>query len=35
MRLAENFIIFSLQDDNKFNNTGEQMLDPIYHMTLV
>ena len=28
------FYIFFPNDFNKFNNTGERMLDSIYHMTL-
>ena len=36
MRLVEHFISFPQRnnDFNKFNNTGAQMLDSIYHMTL-
>ena len=32
-RLAEHFIAFC-NEFNKFNNTGAQMLDSIYHLTL-
>ena len=33
LRLAEHFLPFR-NKFNKFNNTGAQMLDSIYHMTL-
>ena len=34
MRLAKHFMAFFCNKLNKFNNTGAQMLDFIYHMTL-
>ena len=33
-RLAEHLITFSQGKFDKFNNTGAQMLDSMYHMTL-
>ena len=34
MRGLPSFLLLFLNNFNKFNNTGAQMLDSIYHMTL-